>query len=381
VSDDEREKELAAHRALLAELTRPGGPIGALAPAASINNPKWYRPSTGLPRASRTSTLNRILERYRDNNPNVGRERRAILLAGPPGSGKSSVLNTLLETEQTTQAQWRILDADAFKDQLLVQAMFDNRLDGTGPLAPEALNGHDHGEYIWPRERAALVHEESSELMKRARATAIAEGENIIVDGTMSNAESAKALVAQLEESGYTIKIAAVDASREVTAARVDHRWAQGYRQAVDGSAPDPLDRQLGGRWVPEQVVSAMYDDPSTSVCRSSAVAVAESSPAVAELSIYRVERADGAPALIERRTGRLPDGRWKKIERPDRAARVAAAIEQENASAGRTASQRTESTGGGTPRCTVCGRPLRSAESIARGAGPTCAGEAAAHA
>jgi len=380
VSDDEREKQLTAHRALLAELTRPGGPIGAVAPAASIKNPAWYRQTTGLARASRENTLTGILERYRANTPNVTRGKAAILLAGPPGSGKSSVLTTLLEREGTTASEWRVLDADSFKDHLLLESINDGSLGGH--LSPDAVrNAEAHGERIWPRERAALVHEESSELMKRARATAIAGGENIIVDGTMSNAESAKALAAQLQQSGYSIKIAVVDAPRDVTAARVDYRWAKGYRQAVDGTAEDPLDRRLGGRWVPEQVVDAMYETPESSVCRSSALAVAESSSAVTELSIYRVEKADGAPELIERRTGRRPDGRWKTIHRPDRAARIAAAIAQEKPPTGRTGPQEGDSGDGGVARCRVCGRPLRSAASIARGAGPTCAGEATEHA
>ncbi|CAM5531501.1 zeta toxin family protein [Leifsonia shinshuensis] len=380
MSDDERERHLAAHRQTLAELTRPGGPIGAVAPAASVKNPAWYRQATGLARASRENALARILERYRASTPNVKRGKAAILLAGPPGSGKSSVLRTLLEREGTAQSEWRVLDADGFKDHLLLEAINDGSL--SNHLTPDAVRDVEgRGERIWPRERAALVHEESSELMKRARATAIADGENIIVDGTMSNADSAKVLAAQLQQSGYSIKIAVVDAPRDVTIARTDYRWAQGYRQAVDGTAGDPLDRELGGRWVPEQVVDAMYDDPDTSSCRSSALAVAESSAAVTELSIYRVEKVDGAPELIERRIGRRPDGRWKKIERPDRAARVAAAIAQENSPTGRTAPQEGDSAAGGVPRCRVCGRPLRSAASIARGAGPTCAGEAAEHA
>lgn len=374
VRDEERQQRLAAHRDTLARLTAPGGPIDATSPAATINNTEWYRPTTGLPRAARTRVLDRILNNYRNSKSNVRREKRAILLAGAPGSGKSTVLGKLLNDQHSTEAEWRVLDADGFKDHLLVQAISDGSIDTH--LAPaEVRTAEDTGERVWPRERAALVHEESSQLMKRARDAAIGRGENVIIDGTMSNTESAKALVKRLEAAGYSMKIAVVDTSRDVTVARVEHRWAKGYQEAEAGTASDAIDRELGGRWVPDQVVAAMYEESETSVCRASAIAVADSCVAVDEIAVYRVDRADGAPVLVERRVGRRPDGKWKRINRLERPV----AARAEKAPAGRERPE-TGDSGAGVARCTVCGRPLRSAASIARGAGPTCAGETAVH-
>ncbi|MEN2741675.1 zeta toxin family protein [Microbacterium sp. X-17] len=226
--------------------------------------------------------------------------REAIILAGPPGSGKSTVLRMILKEQASTEDEWRILDADRFKDYLLAEAIADGSIDGH--LAPqEAVDAARSGEKVWPREKAALVHEESSQLVKRARAVAIAEGESIIIDGTLGNPISAAKLAEELEAAGYTMTIIVVDAPRPVAEARADKRWSRGFIAAIDGTAAASESAELGGRWVPQGVVQEMYPSGGdSSICNVSATSMIATSKNVTKVARYHVARMDAAPEATD---------------------------------------------------------------------------------
>ena len=364
------------HRTVLRDLTGAGGAINAESSHASQRNPEWFDQETGRPLADRDRAHREMISGFRAESPNVRRDRQAILLAGPPGAGKTTAQDELFESTGTTADDWRILNADDFKDRVFKRALDDGSYDSR-LTPPEVSASEAAGEKVWPRERAALVHEESSIIMKRARDQSVRLGENVIIDGTLSNADAGTKLVKRLEEQGYSVRIALVDGPRDVTEARVAYRWNRGYESAVNG-VPDPKDPDLltlGGRWVPAEVTDALYRDGNDdSICASSAQTIAKSSTSVTQLDVYRITEPGGRPELVEQRIGKREDGRWDRIKRfGDEQRRYkskrAEILEQS------TSSDQPASTPGSTPRCTVCGRPLRSAESIARGAGPTCAG------
>ncbi|WP_181025738.1 zeta toxin family protein [Rathayibacter rathayi] len=367
------------HRTVLRDLTGAGGAINAESNYASQHNPQWFDQETGRPLADRDREQRDVIREFRATSPNVPRDHKAILLAGPPGAGKTTAQDELFASTGTTKADWRILNADDFKDRLFKRALADGSYDSR-LTPPEVSAAEAGGEKVWPRERAALVHEESSAIMKRARDQSMRQGENIIIDGTLNNADAGDKLVKRLEEQGYSVRIALVDGPRAVTEARVAYRWNRGYEGAVNG-IPDPDDPDLltlGGRWVPAEVTDALYRDGNDdSICANAAQAIAKSSTAVTQLDVYRITEPGGSPALVEQRIGKRADGRWDSIKRfgdeQRRYMSKRAEILEESTST--NSEQPVSMSGGSTPRCTVCGRPLRSAESIARGAGPTCAG------
>ncbi|WP_020693584.1 DEAD/DEAH box helicase family protein [Aeromicrobium massiliense] len=83
----------AAHRESVRELSRPGGPLDTNSAHATIRQREWF--PTGDPRrpsAARRRLWRRLVDEVKAEKPDVRAERRAIVLAGPPGAGKSTVL-------------------------------------------------------------------------------------------------------------------------------------------------------------------------------------------------------------------------------------------------------------------------------------------------
>ncbi len=363
MSDDDT--ELARARATLERLTGAGGPIAAKGPHASVSRPELFDQAAQIPSERRSTEHREIIREFFEANSSVPIGRQAVLLAGPPGAGKTTAQQSILTRSGTTVDQWRVLNADDFKDRLLERAIVDHTL--TGILNPSEVEAaRRSGVEIWPREMAALVHEESSMLMKRARSKAIRRGENVIIDATLGDEEGARRLVRALEDQGYKIRIAHVDGPKAVTAARVDYRWAQGRREAQDGQLEVDT---LGGRWVPQEVIETLYrDGDDRSVCGKAVRAAWETSTAVTDVEVYEVTEAAGQPELVEWLTDRRSDGTWGRRHRRGKnktALTVHAPVMVDPAPAMTSA--------GLTARCSVCGRPLRSAASIARGAGPGC--------
>ena len=67
------------HAARLQHLSRPGGPLGADTPYASVRNPTWFA-ANGRPLSARRQLHGRLLEQWREAEPGVARDRQALLL-------------------------------------------------------------------------------------------------------------------------------------------------------------------------------------------------------------------------------------------------------------------------------------------------------------
>ena len=292
------------HAARLQQLSRPGGPLGADTPYATVRNPAWFV-ANGRPRSARRQLHGQLLERWRDAEPDVARDRQALLLAGPPGAGKSTAQHNLAESLGVALERWRVINSDDFKDLLLQAALADGSIEQLTP--PELRELEAQGERFWPRELAAIVHDEAGQLVSRATSETIAGGENVIIDGTLSDPERARQLTDRLHEAGYTVRIASVDGPQDVIDQRISHRWRTDYLAAETGAA-EGLAAELGGRWVPSEVANRLYERPEESRCATVARDLATSHPAIIDHYAYRVERADGAPEQTSH-TGRSRPG------------------------------------------------------------------------
>lgn len=85
---------VAQHMATVRELSKPGRPLGPNAATSTMQNPAWW--FDGEPTPARDRLHRRLLNEARAAAPHVEQQRRAIILAGPPGAGKSTVLSDVL---------------------------------------------------------------------------------------------------------------------------------------------------------------------------------------------------------------------------------------------------------------------------------------------
>jgi chloramphenicol 3-O-phosphotransferase len=284
-----------AHRDSLTRLSGPDGPLRAGASTATTSNPAWFRTVGGRPqpKAARLRTHADILDAFRQERPDVAAGRRAVVLAGPPGAGKSTVLPSILRATGIPEQQWRTIDADSFKDRLLDQALHDGSYEQF-VVPSEVRDLQAGGERFYPLELASLVHEESSLLARQARVDAIRAGENVVIDTVLSGAENAAEIGRQLHAAGYRVTLVEVEVAREESIARTQARWRSGYVAAEEG-----VGSSRGGRWVPETLPASLYDAGTTdSVCRAVARGLARSERVVTEYQEHRVDSGTGTPVL-----------------------------------------------------------------------------------
>lgn len=112
-----------AHRETVRAFARPGGPLDPSGPNATTANPRWFFAGDVRRRTPERRALHRrLLDEARAERPAARAERRAIVLAGPPGAGKSTVLRDVLGVDASA---WVTIDADEFKYKLLREALAD----------------------------------------------------------------------------------------------------------------------------------------------------------------------------------------------------------------------------------------------------------------
>lgn len=303
--------EIQRHVDVVRALAKPGAALGPDAPTSSMANPRWW--VDGEPTPSRERLHRSLREEIRDAAPDVRQERRALVLAGPPGAGKGGVKADVLGDALET---YRNIDADEFKAALLDAAARDGSLEEwLKPEAVRALEGQ--GEQFFPLELASLVHEESSYLAKDLRARAIAAGDNIIVDTVLAGEDSALTLGDQLSQAGYMVQVVDVEVPFDLSEQRIRSRWEKEYVAALEGR------EGLGGRWVPSEYARDVFDGPDgRSKPEHTARLLAEQCPAVADYRVYRTgmdqaHLSHAVPVLEQHRQRSRPGAALQAVQTP----------------------------------------------------------------
>lgn len=284
------------HINLVRDLSRPGQPLATDSPHATVNNPDWFkRSSGGRPKAlgAHRQMLREIRAEYREKYPDAQADRKAVVLAGPPGAGKGSILKSVLGDAERNYLR---LDADQIKEALLERRIQGNETYGDVIKPPEIRELERSGETIFPLEMASLVHEESSMIVRQLRDAAMSDGTNLIIDGVLSNPGGARSLGEDLANAGYDITIVDVEVPYAVSEAAILQRWEEKYAQARDGQ-----EGALGGRWVPSSLAHDIFDGPDG---RSRPEAVArELAQNNGSVSSYQLWRRNSATETAHRET------------------------------------------------------------------------------
>ncbi|MBO7714388.1 MAG: zeta toxin family protein [Methanobrevibacter sp.] len=166
-------------------------------------------------RALHKKILGKIMENAQNAKPKDGEAPTFTILGGRGGSGKSKLEGLAYDPKKVIK-----LDADEIKNML-----------------PE-YKGYNAWE----------VHEESSDIVKRALSIAKQKGLNVVLDGTMSGFSSAEKKIKDFESAGYNIDGFYMHLPREISAKRGLSRF-----MGKDGSG--------SGRYVPLGVMLNMKNN------------------------------------------------------------------------------------------------------------------------
>jgi dephospho-CoA kinase len=194
-----------------------------------------------------------------------------VVAAGPPGAGKTEALSTM------ALKGYRVIDPDVAKDLLL------NEAERLGLLAYRNAYVLPDDRPVGVRELAAHIHTISTRTTDIVRQLALAAGENVIIDGTLSWAPLADQYISELFSAGYDdLEVVDVEAPLTVALERARDRWWTGRQ----------TDLALGGRFVPDQVIESFYVDHLwQSSCAANALILAER--AADELGRGKLRRFD----------------------------------------------------------------------------------------
>ncbi|MGG7464768.1 zeta toxin family protein [Plantibacter sp. YIM 135347] len=161
-----------------------------------------------------------------------------VVTAGPPGAGKSTALSA-----DPALATYRHIDADAFKDPLLM-----GEQDVLAELLKYTLAD---GRPVSLRELAGFVHAESTTIASTMRERCLANGENIIIHGTLSSTDHTTELLSQLDQHQYRrLVIYDVETTAEQAIEQALGRWWADREANRDG---------MGGRFVSPDTIRKQY--------------------------------------------------------------------------------------------------------------------------
>lgn len=128
----------------------------------------------------------------------------AIYLGGGSASGKTSISNMLVQSIQDSREHVLVIDSDKIKTML-----------------PE----YDRFLKVDPEKMAQMLHDESSDIATRLYEEGLKSRVNIILDGTMKNAEKYEGFIKMAREQQYTVSAVIADVPLEEAFKRAEIRY------------------------------------------------------------------------------------------------------------------------------------------------------------
>lgn len=205
-----------------------------------------FDPSTGrtdVYTPERLAVHQEIMAKLSETYASYPREGKAIVMAGPPGAGKSTFLSMYGKDEFGIEVKGKgepkedppaknfvTLNPDDFKELLPIDA---SRYPG-----------------LEPNELAAMLHEESSHLSKFAVKHFMSQGYNVIIDVTLGNAAKAiRNYVEPYAEQGYDYQVALVDGTMNNSLNNAGLRWKKPDKETGV--------RTYSGRFLPMHLIES----------------------------------------------------------------------------------------------------------------------------
>lgn len=198
----------------------------------------------------------------------VPADRKAILVGGLPGAGKTT---TMTQSGTVDPDQYVQLNPDDMKAELVERGMV--------PAVP----GHPD---LSPMERATLFHIESAYLTELLAQRAYEAGKNVIWDVSMGAADPAVRRAEEMRGHGYTVDGLFVHVPPEISLRRAKSRYAYEARESPHG-----------GRPIPQHLILGMATGDGGSHNRDNFYSVLD---IFDDWSVY--DNTGSAPRLIERR-------------------------------------------------------------------------------
>lgn len=176
-----------------------------------------YKDKDGKYTPERQKLHDEIVQRIVDSatTPPEGTKPVAILMGGGSASGKGTCRSKVVMPMMAEQGMTPgIADSDDIKPQLPEYTYFQQQDVGSA---------------------AARIHDESSDIANEAIDALIANGKNLLFDGTMKNYDKYIGIIDKLHEAGYEVQIVGVDVDLNEAYKRSDSRAEHTGRKVPHG--------------------------------------------------------------------------------------------------------------------------------------------------
>ena len=159
-----------------------------------------YKRGDGSYTPQRAAMHDQIVDELMAKNADVPTDGQAVVLAGPPGAGKTSILKN--KDNGVADAVGVELNADgSFK-----RHAGENSDDIKSIMADKGMVPKVDG--ASPGEMVNLVHEESSHISKMYHQRLLSENKNVVIDGTLGGTNEQKQIdkISATKRSGYEMR-------------------------------------------------------------------------------------------------------------------------------------------------------------------------------
>lgn len=172
--------------------------------------------------------FNHIGQIYRNMFLNAGSDRRAYLVVGAPGSGKSEYIASTIER---WSEDYVMIDPELLDRSFLKQYIADGWYDAMKPEPAREFEAQ--GNRLFPMDISVIAREDSAKLGSILLSSLADEGKNIIIETTFTPGFVAQQVVDYLGRNGYEIKATRLNIDKQHSIERCQSRYEREYQQAL----------------------------------------------------------------------------------------------------------------------------------------------------